>query len=64
MTIAAVWHELLNLERVGIHDNFFDLGANSLIMVQASIRLRAALQKDISLIDLFRYPTVSALAAT
>ena len=47
MTIATVWHELLNLERVGIHDNFFDLGANSLIMVQASIRLRAAPERSL-----------------
>jgi natural product biosynthesis luciferase-like monooxygenase protein len=62
MTIAEVWRELLNLERVGTHDNFFDLGANSLIMVQASSRLRAALRKEFSLVDLFRFPTISALA--
>jgi SAM-dependent methyltransferase len=61
--ISAVWQELLNLKRVGTHDNFFDLGANSLIMVQASSRLRAVLRKELSLIDLFRYPTVCALAA-
>jgi natural product biosynthesis luciferase-like monooxygenase protein len=61
--IAGVWQELLELERVGAQDNFFDLGANSLLMVQASSRLRAVLRSDLSLIDLFRYPTVGALAA-
>src|SRR5262249_9753048 len=47
---------------VGTLDNFFDLGANSLLMVQANSRLRAALRRELSLVDLFRYPTVKALA--
>jgi natural product biosynthesis luciferase-like monooxygenase protein len=61
-TISSVWQELLQVERVGAHDNFFDLGANSLLMVQASSRLRTALRRELSLVDLFRFPTVSALA--
>ncbi len=61
--IAAVWQELLKVERVGAHDNFFDLGANSLLMVQANSRLRTALRRELSLVELFQYPTVSALAA-
>jgi natural product biosynthesis luciferase-like monooxygenase protein len=61
--ISSVWQELLQLQQVGTHDNFFDLGANSLLMIQASSRLRTALRRDLSLVDLFRYPTVSALAA-
>jgi natural product biosynthesis luciferase-like monooxygenase protein len=62
-TIAGVFEELLSQKRVGTSDNFFDLGANSLIMVQASGRLRTTLQREISLVDLFHYPTVSTLAA-
>jgi natural product biosynthesis luciferase-like monooxygenase protein len=62
-TISSVWQELLQLERVGTQDNFFDLGANSLLMVQANSRLRSALGREVSLVELFRYPTVSALAA-
>jgi natural product biosynthesis luciferase-like monooxygenase protein len=61
-TIAAVWQEVLRLEQVGTHDNFFDLGGNSLLMAQVSTKLRSALGRDISLVDLFRYPTVHALA--
>jgi SAM-dependent methyltransferase len=61
--IAVIWQELLRVERVGVLHNFFDLGANSLLMVQATSRLRAALRRDVSLIDLFQYPTVKALAA-
>jgi SAM-dependent methyltransferase/acyl carrier protein len=62
-TIAAVWQEILTLERVSVEQNFFDLGANSLMMVQAHGRLRQALGRQIALVDLFRFPTVRALAA-
>jgi len=61
--IAAVWQRLLNIETVGLDDNFFDLGANSLTMVQANSILRDQLKCALSLVDLFRFPTVSALAA-
>lgn len=61
--IAETWQRLLHLDRVGTQDNFFDLGANSLLMVQAHSQLRTFLNPALSLVDLFRYPTVSALAA-
>lgn len=62
-TIAGVWSALLGLERVGTRDNFFDLGANSLLMVRAHTDLRSALDRPLTLVDLFRFPTVAALAA-
>ena len=61
--IASVWQDMLSLDAVGADHNFFDLGANSLMMVQANGRLRAALGKPVSLVDMFRFPTVRALAA-
>ncbi len=61
--IAGVWRQLLSLDSVGLHDNFFDLGANSFTMVQASSLLREQLNCPLSLVDLFHFPTVSALAA-
>jgi len=61
--IAAIWCEVLRVEQVGMNDNFFDLGGHSLLIVQAHSKLRVLLESDISLIDLFKYPTVSALAA-
>ncbi|MBK9945444.1 MAG: AMP-binding protein [Kouleothrix sp.] len=62
-TIAAIWQAALRLEQVGIHDNFFDLGGQSLLMTQVQGKLRATLQRDISMVDMFKYPTISALAA-
>jgi acyl carrier protein len=60
--IAAVWQELLNLERISTHDNLFDLGANSLLMMQSIGKLATALGKDLSLVEMFRFTTVSSLA--
>ena len=61
--IAATWQTVLNLERVGRDDNIFDLGANSLLTVQANNRLSALLGRKVSLVSMFRFPTVAALAA-
>jgi pyochelin synthetase len=64
-TIAAVFQDVLELEKVGVNDNFFDLGANSLLMTMIYRKLTTVLPpetKSFSLIDLFGYPTVSALA--
>jgi amino acid adenylation domain-containing protein len=61
--VAQLWQEALGLERVGIHDNFFDLGGHSLLAAEIHGRLREQLGADLALVDLFRYPTVHALAA-
>jgi len=60
--IADVWRQLLGVEEVGIHDNFFESGGNSLLLMQAHGRLREALGRDFSLVELMRHPTVSTLA--
>jgi hypothetical protein len=62
-TISEVWQEMLNLERVGRRDNIFDLGANSLLTVQVQNRLSALLERPVSLVSMFRFPTVESLAA-
>lgn len=61
-TIVEVWQEVLRLDAVGVHDNFFDVGGRSLLLVQVHGRLRERLRRDLSIMDLFRYPTPRALA--
>jgi hypothetical protein len=61
-TIASVWQELLHVDVVGLHDNFFDLGGHSLLIAQVHNKLHGVSTGDISMVDLFRYPTISALA--
>lgn len=60
--IADVWCDLLRCERVNIHDNFFDLGGHSLLLVRVHAELRKRLGREIAVVDLFRYPTVETLA--
>jgi len=61
--IAALWQSVLNLEQVGLHDNFFDLGGHSLLMVRVHGQIQKQFAIEIPLVELFRYPTVSLLAA-
>jgi amino acid adenylation domain-containing protein len=61
-TIAEIWREALNVEDVGIHDNFFELGGHSLLLVQVHSKLREVFKRDLSVLDLFRYPTINSLA--
>lgn len=59
--IADVWRRVLRVEQVGAHDNFFDLGGHSLLMVQVHNELQA-LRPGMPLVKLLEHPTVSALA--
>lgn len=61
-TIAAIWRDVLRLPSVGVTDNFFDLGGHSLLAVQVHSRLKQALQRDIAITELFRFPTIRRLA--
>ncbi|HIF6691171.1 TPA: amino acid adenylation domain-containing protein, partial [Serratia marcescens] len=59
--LAAIWRELLNVERVGRHDNFFELGGHSLLAVKLMAQLRRA-GWGANVQTLFSTPTLSALA--
>jgi hypothetical protein len=60
--LASIWECVLGVERVGIHDNFFDLGGHSLLMAQAHSRLQELLGREVQIVDLFRYPTIHLLS--
>jgi amino acid adenylation domain-containing protein len=61
-TVATIWRSVLKLETIGIHDSFFELGGNSLLLMQVYSKLREKFHTSLSLLDLFRYPTVSSVA--
>jgi amino acid adenylation domain-containing protein len=60
--IASIWRKVLGIEEVGVHDNFFDLGGRSLLLVRVQARLSERLHRPVSMLELFRRPTVHALA--
>ena len=60
--LAEIWAQVINIEQVGIHDNFFILGGNSLLAIQILNVLRDRFQVDLPLRSLFESPTISHLA--
>jgi phthiocerol/phenolphthiocerol synthesis type-I polyketide synthase E len=60
--IADLWQKFLGIEKIGIHDNFIDLGGNSLLATRLITRLRDMFQVDLTLRVFFEAPTVAGLA--
>ncbi|WP_214109319.1 non-ribosomal peptide synthetase/MFS transporter [Acrocarpospora catenulata] len=63
LALAEIWRELLGIEVIGIDDDFFDLGGHSLLAVQAVARLRARAGGQVSVMDVFKHPTIREIAA-
>ena len=61
--IASIVATLLGLKRIGVNDNFFLLGGNSLLATQVIARLREAFDVEVSLLTLFDHPTVAGIAS-
>ena len=61
--VSRIWREVLGLEAIGIHDNFFDLGGDSLAAMRIIARIRNWLHAEIPFIEFYEAPTISALAA-
>ncbi|MCM5682956.1 amino acid adenylation domain-containing protein [Schlegelella sp. S2-27] len=62
-TVAAAWAEALGVDRVGRHDNFFEIGGHSLLLMKVHRLIEQRLPVAVSIVDLFKYPTVESLAA-
>src|SRR4030095_11429249 len=60
--VAQIWREMLKLDKIGVHHNFFDLGGHSLLATRVVARLRNNFDIDLALRKLFELPTVAALA--
>jgi len=61
--LLAIWRRVLDREAVGLDDNFFDLGGSSLQMLKVHAEIQASLSQRLTIVDLFTYPTIRALAA-
>ncbi|MFD2169309.1 amino acid adenylation domain-containing protein [Tumebacillus lipolyticus] len=61
--LVGVWSDLLRIEQVGIHDNFFDLGGDSMLILQLHKRLSEQFpDQEVTVVELFRHPTIHTLA--
>ena len=61
--IAGAWREVLGIPGVGPHDNFFDIGGHSLALAAVQARLAERMSRQVTVLDLFRHPTIRELAA-
>lgn len=59
--ILNIWCEHLGYEKIGIHDNFFDLGASSLDLIQVRLKIIERLKVEIGIVDMYTYTTISSL---
>jgi amino acid adenylation domain-containing protein len=60
--VAGAWRSVLGADHVGLDDNFFDIGGNSLLLVSVHTKLQAMLNKKIPVVELFAHTTVRALS--
>jgi amino acid adenylation domain-containing protein len=60
--IVDTWKEVLQLDQVGVEDNFFDLGGTSLKVIMTMSKLKVLLEREIPVVAMFRYPTVRSMA--
>jgi acyl carrier protein len=60
--VSVIWAEILEVPRVGLHSNFFDLGGHSLLLIKVQCKLEEQLNTPITIVDLFRHTTVASLA--
>jgi acyl-coenzyme A synthetase/AMP-(fatty) acid ligase len=61
--VAGSWREILRVERVGLYENFFDIGGHSLLLVKLHAALKREFESDLALVELFQWTTVAAQAA-
>ena len=62
--LADAWREVLKMDQIGIHENFFDLGGHSVLVTQVVARIRNVFQVDVGLRPIFERPTIAELAET
>jgi len=56
--IVSTWQAVLGLEKIGLDDNFFDIGGHSLLVIEVLSKLRKLIDKPVKMIDMFRFPTI------
>lgn len=61
--ILTIWRDVLALDHIGTEDNFFEIGGDSVLILQIHQRLSRLVDRDLSVVDLFKYPKIAELAS-
>jgi hypothetical protein len=60
--LASIWREVLNLNQVSVHDNFFEVGGHSLLAVQLRFQIERTLEIEMPLVAIYLSPTIEGMA--
>ena len=60
--LESIWREVLKLDKIDVNSSFFDLGGHSLLLAQVRSKIENVLKKEVSMMDLFKYPTIATLS--
>jgi len=63
-SLASIWTKLLGINRIGINDNYFELGGDSLLATQLVSQVRSVFEVELPLVELFRHPTLAEMATS
>ena len=63
-SLASIWTKLLGIDRIGINDNYFELGGDSLLATQLVSQVRSVFEVELPLVELFRHPTLAEMATS
>ena len=61
-SLVSIWEQMLGLEKVGIQDDFFELGGDSLVLMQIHKKVQQTFDEKIAVVELYNYPTIQKLA--
>jgi amino acid adenylation domain-containing protein len=62
--LASIWREVLNVKRIGVHDNFFEMGGHSLLALQLRFQIERTLEIEMPLVAIYLSPTIEGMALT
>ena len=60
--LVSIWKELLAIDKVGVRDNFFEMGGSSLLMAQLQNQIRQQFDRELTTVEIFKYPTIRAMS--
>lgn len=60
--VEKIWESILNIDHIGVNDNFFDIGGHSLLLIQVYYKIKESFKTDLAVVDMFKYSTIRTLS--
>ena len=60
--VEKIWESILNIDHIGVNDNFFDIGGHSLLLIQVYYKIKESFKTDLAVVDMFKYSTIRSLS--